>query len=508
MPANYIDKGFLPFVFRNTTNLIYVGLCVSISIAIWVVFKVFYPNPNVIFDSYYYIYAAYFNENVSAWPVGFSKILRLIGMFSRSIDAVLIVQYVFLQLSFLYLFFSTRYFFKIGEWASILLFIFLFLNPIYIYTCNLVLSDAIFLGLSLIWLVNLLWIIYKPQPYMIFTQAILVLVLFTIRHSALYYPIIGCAAWLLSNQRIGYKIAGIILPGLLVGGFMLYTINANQQLFGVNQFSPFQGWKVASNALYIYEHVPEKKVKPVPAKFQELDSAVKNYYHSKHEPVSIFNPDASWGSYYMFMYPSPLLTYRDRKFVPDGKFLINEQTLSKLGPLYKDYGSFILKKYPYEYARYFVIPNMYIYMMPYPEVYYDSYNPFTVQQDTLGVVASKWFGQFSLDAPPENIAFRAALFSHYPLVNTFTHFLFIIGLLGFVLFKGHKKLSYVYVKCIALVGFLWLVNFAFIVLASASLLRYQLFITVVEFTFMLVFAEYIFLSDKEDYPLLGKGNLQ
>lgn len=472
------------------------------------VFKIFYPNPNAILDSYYYIYAAYFDENVSAWPIGFSKILRLIGTFSRSIDAVLISQYVFLQVSFLYFFLAIRYLFRMSEWASVILFAFLFFNPIYIYTCNLILSDAVFLGLSLIWLVNLLWIIYRPQPYMIFTQAIVILLLFTIRHSALYYPVIGCAALLLSRQRVGYKIAGIILPGLLVGGFMLYTIKENQKLFGVNQFSPFQGWKVASNALYIYEHVPEEKLKPVPPRFQELDNTVRSFYRSKHEQVSIYNPDASWGSYYMFMYPSPLLTYRDNKFGPERYFLINENTLSKLGPLYKDYGSFILKQYPYEYARHFVIPNIYVYMMPYPEVYYDSLNPFTPQQDTLGLVASKWFGRFSLDAPAKSIAFRSTLFSQYPRINTFTHFLFIIGLLGFVLLKGYKKLSKVYVKCIALVGFLWLVNFAFIVLASASLLRYQLFITVVEFTFMLIFVEFIFLSDKEDYPLLKKGNLQ
>ncbi|WPV67806.1 hypothetical protein [Chitinophaga sp. LS1] len=506
MPTNNLEKDFVNYALRTPANQLYIAFSISLSFAAWIVFKVFYPNPNIIFDSYYYIYAAYFNDDVSAWPVGYSKILRLIGWFSHSIDAVLIVQYIFLQCSFLFFSLSIRYIFKISSWTSAILFAFLFLNPIYLYTCNLVLSDAIFLGLSLMWLINLLWIIFKPRPYMIIIQALLLFITFTIRHSALFYPIVGCFALLLSKQRIVYKMVGIVLPCVLIGGFMLFSIHENNKLFGINQFSPFQGWKVASNALYIYEHVDSNEVKPVPPRFKELDSSVQSYYHSKHMPVSIFNPDPSWGSYYMFMYPSPLLTFRDKKMGPEKNFLINVRTLSLLGPLYKDYGSYILKQYPLTYARYFVLPNISIYMMPYPEVYFDSINPFRIQQDTLGKVANKWFGNYSVSASREVISFRAALFSQYPLLNTFIHILFLIGLAGFVVLNGYQKIENVFARCVLLVGLLWVTNFFFIVIASASLLRYQLFITVVEFTFMLIFVEFVFLSDNKNYPLIKKGN--
>lgn len=505
MPTNRPEK-FIDYVLKDTANQFYIGICVSLSIAAWIVFKVFYPHANIIFDSYYYINAAYFNDDVSAWPIGYSKILRMIGWFSHSIDLVLIVQYIFLQLSLLFFFLSVRYLFLLGKWVSTILFAFLFLNPIYIYTCNLVLSDAFFLGLSLIWLINLLWIFFKPRPYMVITQAVLLLVTFTIRHSALFYPVIGCVAFLLSKQRFIVKVVGIVLPCFLISAFMLFTIDQNDRLYGVRQFSPFQGWKIASNALYIYEHVNAADFKTVPPKFRELDSTVQSYYHSRHMPVSIFNPDPSWGSYYMFMYPSPLLTYRDKKMGPERNFLINVSTLSQLGPLYKDYGSYILRRYPYAYARYFVIPNISIYMMPYPEVYFDSINPFRVQQDSLGRVAKKWFGNYSLSASKEAVDFRASLFSHYPLVNTFTHFLFLVGFFGFILLKGVRKIDGILTRCILLVGFLWVTNFFFIVIASASLLRYQLFITVVEFTFMLIFAAFIFLSDTKNYPLLKENN--
>jgi len=500
------EKEFIPYALGDFLNRILMTAAICIGIASWVIYKRFYPNPNLIFDSYYYIYAAYFNDNVSAWPVGFSKILRLIGIFTHKVDTLLVIQYIFLQLSFLYFLLSVRYFFHLSKVSTIVLFVFLFLNPIYLYTCNLVLSDAFFLGLSLVWVISFLWIVFRPTAYMILLQAILLLVTFTIRHSALFYPVIGAVAFLICRQTVLFKLVGVILPFTLIGAFMAYTTFLNNEQFGVKQFSPFQGWKVASNSLYIYEHVPENKIKPVPNSFKAIDSTVRQYYHSNHYPVSIFSPDPSWGSYYMFMYPSPLLTFRDKQFGPEKNFLINVRTLAKLGPLYKAYGSYLLREYPVEYVRYFVLPNVYIYMMPYPEVYFDSINPFHIQQDTLGKIASRWFGKFSLDAPKQYIDFRSNFFNHYPLLNTFTHLLFVISFCGFLFLNGFKRVKKEIAKAIYVISILWGINFVFIVLASASLLRYQLFITVIEFTFMVFFVEYIMWSDNNNYPLLRKDS--
>lgn len=163
----------------------------------------------------------------------------------------------------------------------------------------------------------------------------------------------------LGHRNYTKSIVGISLSVGLVAIFIYYTTEANNSLYGVKQFSPFGGWKIASNALYIYEHVPEKEIKPVPDKFKELDSIVSHYYNSHHDKISLDNPDASWGSYYMFIYPSPLIVYRNKHFGLDPVFgIMNVNTLAKLGPLYNEYGSYIIKQYPLMFCKYFLWPNV------------------------------------------------------------------------------------------------------------------------------------------------------
>ena len=482
-------------------NLLYLLAGLGLSSILWVLFKTIYLNPYFVFDSYYYIYAALVNADAGAWPIGYSKFLGLIGLFSHSANLLVSIQYFFLQFCLLFFFLSLRYFFRLRKWASLSLFVLLLVNPIYIYTCNFVLSDALFLGLSLVWLINLLWILFQPQPWLILTQALLLLFLFSIRQSALIYPVIAGIAFLLSRQKLWLKIAGIVLPCILVGGFIIYTTHVNKVNYGVKQFSPFQSWKVASNALYAYEHVPARKVQPVPASFKPLDSLVQRYFHSRHQPVGLLHQDPSTGSYYMFMYPSPLLTYKDLQCGYDRHFLINIKTLSKMGPLYDAYGSYLIKKYPWTYFRYFVLPATYTYMIPYSEVYNQGEALFVRQWDTLIQMKKKWFGNISSYEPVRYENIRRSLFDYYPIINTLTHLIFILTFLGFLWLNGYKHLASPYRKALGLIAVLWLANFFFMVIASASLLRYQLFITTVELAFATFFIDFIAGSENKSHPL-------
>jgi len=490
-PDNSEEK-FLNWIFSRRENIYYIAVTVFLSIAIWTVFKFYFPYPNIIFDSYYYVWAAAFNDKVSAWPIGYSKFIQFIGILSHSATILLIIQYVLLQLSFLYFFLSLVFLFRPEKWGRWLLLCFLLLNPIYIFTCNLVLSDALFLSLSLIWIANLLWIVISPKVSMLVIQALLLLAAFSVRHSAVYYPFIACLGIILSGLSFKWKLAGVFLQLSTVGVFILYTIHMNEKEYGVKQFSPFQSWKVASNALYVYENVPKNEISPVPEAFKSLDSMVIAYYHSKHEPVSLFLPDPSWGSYYIFMYPSPLLRYKDKLYPNDGRFLINVPVFSKMGPLYKAYGSWILKHYPVTYAKYFVFPNIWFYIVPYPEVYSDSYNPFNLQSDTIGKVTRKWFGLKTISVQKDKVELRTQLFNHYPIVNTCIHIVFLLNLMAFVFLKGYRNVKKAGLLAIAVVVTLWITNFVFIIMASASLLRYQLFITIVEGAFAMLLWNIIF----------------
>ena len=193
-----IEHNVFQKVLTDRSDLWYLVSGVLGSIVSWWLLKRFYPNANIVFDSYYYILAALENDPVHVWPIGYSKYLELIRLVSHSPNFVAASQYFFLQLCLLLFFFSMRFLFRMGRGGSFVLFLFIWLNPIYLFTCNFILSDGLFMAISLLWGINLLWIVFRPRSWMLLTQALLLFFAFTIRQTALVYPIIACVAILLS----------------------------------------------------------------------------------------------------------------------------------------------------------------------------------------------------------------------------------------------------------------------------------------------------------------------
>jgi len=130
-------------------------------------------------------------------------------------------------------------------------------------------------------------------------------------------------------------------------------------------------------------------------------------------------------------------------------------------------------------------------MFPYPEVYNQGEAVFVRQWDTLIQMKKQWFGNVSSTEPKRYGHFRIALFDNYAIVNTLTHLIFILTFLGFFWLNGHKKIDLAAKKALGLIAALWLGNLFFMVIASASLLRYQLFITTVELAFAIFFIDFI-----------------
>lgn len=486
---------FIHFI-RNRNNRLYIWSAIAISVLLWLVFKHLYPYPNIIWDSYFYTDAAVDNADVNYWPIGYSKFIRFIGLFSHAPNVLLTTQYFFLEGCFLYFFLTLRYFFRLRKWASNILFFFLLLNPIFFYISNFVLSDTLFTGISLLWFCQLIWIIFCPRPYMIFTHALLVLLAFSTRYYALYYPFAACLFFLLSRQPISWKITGILLQFILVGWFIRYTTNKMEATVGVKQFSPFGGWKLASNALYMYDHVHPDKSDSIPQQFQELDKRVRKYFDSPHEQVSLLNMDASWGSFYMFIYPpSPLVEHQFVQFDRD-TVTSTFKKFSSMGPLYEAYGNYLIRKYPAAFAQYIVWPNIILYMQPHPEVFADSTNPFFLDPD-LGVKTQKWFGLKTMTIPQTYIRLRTKILSPYPILNALIHIIFITSCIGFFSLNGYKRIKKPYSYAILSITGFWLCNYGFTILSAGSLLRYQLFISIIEFAFALFFIEFI-CSDADE----------
>jgi hypothetical protein len=312
----------------NQRNQIYLWGAICCSLLLFPIFKSIYPYPQIIFDSYNYIEAAQLNWDFNAWPIGYSKFLQFFGFFSHSALALVCFQYLFLQSSFIFFFFTWVYFFNPGKYVKFILFLALFVNPLYIYCSNLILSDALFVGLSICWITQLLWIICRPKPYMIFSHSIIIIVAFTIRYNALYYPIVSALAFLLSKQNVLRKIIGIALPCVLFGLFIGYTGNQIAKVTGRREFSPFAGWKLANDAIYVYAHVPAEKRQQVPEKFKALDKKIQQHFSTTKNKADFLEDDFSYGSFYMFYQESPLVLYMDSLYGSGFPFLNTKKWLT------------------------------------------------------------------------------------------------------------------------------------------------------------------------------------
>jgi len=472
-----------------------------ISISLWSLFKLFYPFPTLVLDSYYYVKAAVLDLPVNAWPIGYSRFLQLFNLFSHSGQLLVSIQYLFLELTCLIFFFTWLFLFKPGKWASNSLFVFLFANPLFLYISNFILSDALFIGLSLLWVTQVLWIIYRPRPYMIITHAVLLAIAFTVRYNAIYYPFIGILAFILSRRTVRFKLTGMFLPLLLISGFILYTVSRTYPITGEKQFSAFGGWKVANDALYMYAHVYKDDHQTIPEKFTPLDSMVRQYFIDYKDPGDLLKADYTYGSFFMFAQETPLVRYMFGLSGGQSRWpFIGSKEWFSLGPLYQAYGSWLIRRYPLAFVQYFLWPNFLRYINPPGEVF-GSRMPYVFVEVYGGEYIRRCLGVDKLAFSPYSIKLSQDVLYLYPKIVSTIHLAFLIGLTGFLACGGFRRTKKPYSHFLIIIISLWVCDLGFSVLSAGVVLRYEIFVLIMEMAIGSYFIEYTYHHLDRPMPL-------
>jgi hypothetical protein len=471
-------ESFPEFVYRSRINRIYAGAALGGSMLLWIVFKYCYPHPNLVFDSYHYIRAAVLKLGVNGWPIGYSIFLRFFTLFSHSANLLVTCQFLMLNLSSLLFFYSWIYIFKPGRFATNIVFLLLFVNPLFLYMANYILADPLFISLSILWIVQLMWIIIAPRPIYLLTQAILLTAVFTVRYNALYFPLITVLAFIFSRQPRWRKGIGIGLTFLMLAGFVLYTCRESKRVFGTSQFSAFGGWKLANDALYVYDHMATVDQPPIPAAYKGLDSVVKDFYQHNPDWNKPDDGEPSSGSYFMFEPQSPLIQYMEMRYGGGWPYFSTQKWFS-VAPLYQDYGECLLSRHPGLFIRYFLWPNLGNYVLP-PREVLGSPVPFVMHESFGATYVRTLFGLTSLDTDERYIRMSNTILCFYPAIFAMLHFFFLLGYLTFWFTGGLKNVSSIVAKCVLLIGGLWLLDFGFGLLSASIVLRYQIFVGIIE----------------------------
>src|SRR5580658_520037 len=153
---------------------------VGIVLSLWLffIFKQFYPYPNMVMDSYVYLKAAVLDMGANSFPIGYSRFLQLLIYFGCSGNTIIWIQFLLLDAACLVFLGTVCHFFQPSKVGSLLLLVFLFCNPLLFYMSNFIMSDTLFTALSLSWVAQLIWIIGKPKSWMIWSHALLLVLVF------------------------------------------------------------------------------------------------------------------------------------------------------------------------------------------------------------------------------------------------------------------------------------------------------------------------------------------
>ena len=372
------------FIFKDKKNRFYFWLAIGLNVAGFIYFKSYWFQPaNFSYSTSGLIQEAASNASVGLWPIGYAKVLWFFHLMTHSDTVVVAFQYFFLIGVLLYFFFTLHYFYTFAKNSFLLLFVFLFFDPIFLYLANYITADALFTGVSLLWFTQLIWIIHRPQPYQVFAQAILLFVAFTLSYQAAWYPVIALGAFALSRQPIKWKIIGVMLPLLLIGVFVLFTREANFRETGVRRFSVFSAWREANDALFLYPHVEMNRAQ-IPAEFLALDDTIHAFFEKSSPKLKTLAPVN--GFYYLEIPKTPLQIYlcqrNDLK-----RPVIDYKKWSSVSDLYSDYAHFLTDSYPWAYSQYFLLSNTGEYLWP----RIDKVATYNMEQDTIDAATRAWF---------------------------------------------------------------------------------------------------------------------
>jgi len=483
------EQTFKQFLFNNQRNRILLYLAAAAIVLQFAIFKYLYPFASYIHgDSFSYINAAYENMTINTYLVGYSKFLRLVSIFAKPDYILVAIQYMLIQNSVLFLLFTIFYFYKPGLVAKIFLLCFMVLNPLFLHLANMVSSDGLFLSLSSIWFTLLLWIIHKPSNKIIIWQSVVLFLAFTVRYNALIYPIITVLAFSLSKLPMMKKIAGIGLGFILCGSFVVFTMWRYKQLTGYWQYSPFSGWQLANNSMYMYKHIRDSDRKPVPSKFNELDTMIRHFLDNNTRIGATTFPielnEAS--TVYMWSPGMPLMNYRNKLFQKREPRASEFKKWSSMGPFYKEYGSYLIKNNLWNYVLYFASYNARKYYAP-PVEFLQDYNS---NNDEVSLQTKEWFGYKSTKVRIRMDNKRTWILNFYPILSGIINLIMLFGLAYYLLLKRWHHNS-IFKKTIILAGSVWLINAGFTIFASSAALRFQSFPIILTTTFSILLIDWM-----------------
>lgn len=477
--------GFFRYLWTGP-NKVYLLAGVLLPLLLMAVFKYYYPMPAMLGDSNGYILAAAEDKHVYYRPFGYARFLQLVHDLATGHTALVYIQLLLLVFSGLFCFFSVDYLFgfrsgriKAASWAL------LTINPLVVVQANYLLSDALFVSLTVAWFTFMLWVLKTKKAWPLIAQLIVLYWVFQVRYNALYYPAVLAVVLLLSpGIKLYYKLAGTAASLLII--FALYTgiKNETTKATGAEVFAGFSGWQLANNALYMYPHIDVKAEDFEDQEQKILDKFVKRFVDSI-SPVAVarIREGSHIGSDFLWDKKSPLKQY---VYYLSNRYRISYYNVwYRVAPLYNDYAVRLIRDHPAAYFRYFILNNTRLFFLPAVE------SDGKYDELALPPTTQKWLGIKDDKATARSATLQPAILAPYPALHALL-FVFALVMPLLFLFKKRRQLGRWHPAFVMPVLF-WclflLAGMAFSIMSAIVCLRYETALFLLGFIMPLYFLD-------------------
>lgn len=383
------------------------------------IFHACYPYPDSIDDSNEFIVSALSNNINPFRPIGYSWFLMIIHSFSESISLIFKTQILLYGIGILFFIQTVSYFFpEQPTWIRLIMTGGLVLSPTAIYMSNTFMPDILLTSLTLIWLGTLAWIIFRKNVWMLLLNFALLILIIQTSYIGLFFPFISFLAVVTTYGRSGV-LAGIV-PFLILIHLNMDTRKKMEKQFQVSTYSPTTNWQLANNVVSMVPYVkPDSAALRIPS-YWKIHNYMKSY-GTTFFPRKEATPD------FMFSQELPLRQYFNH--FRAGKNEDFRKTWAKAGTDLGNYAKSLIKLYPVEYFKYFVLGNCKRVIYPTP-VITSQFNE--IKPDRL---TRRWFG---LPKDTRFIAKRPFYSEHVAPILPVANLLIWISFLGAIIIGGYK----------------------------------------------------------------------
>jgi hypothetical protein len=322
----------------------------AISLFLWLVLRAGYPQPFHETDTASYLQVAREGTFNPYRPVGYSLFLRMLHAIRPGVGTIVFGQFWLHALAVLGLYFSAV---KVAGGRSPLglrlALLVLLALPSLLYCTNYLMSDSLFVSLTLLWGAALLQYLASRRIGWLLTGLFLAALGTQVRYAGL----------------VSVAAGGLVLPFLVTGrrrriltfaahaGLCLAIVVSGRENFrrhvGVSVFSPFAQWARANNASVLIpyiRHDPHKPTDPLLALLHE--------YYLRH-PDSIFSIESVLATYPMWVETFPAKKYVLTIMEEEKTGYV--QAWVRAGGRLGRYGDWLIRTHPLLYARRFLLPN-------------------------------------------------------------------------------------------------------------------------------------------------------